>query len=375
MTMLVNREGDSIDPRLDASGWPEPSGPSAAHANDGSASPIPVEIRPLGVSDVPRLSRLDVLHALNQPEALAFGDHPLRSAAVSALPTGRARRPAFVATFGDRVVGYAAFRVAVPDGRWVLQALGASVGVYPAEPVWEELLVHAVRQAGLRGARTLYARAPWVTGASESLGGAGWTAYATETVFAANEARPAAGPPLRPRRQGSSDAWGVHQLYGLVAPRAVQQAEALTSRRWELPSGRVRGSGEVCGWVFEDGGSLVAYARTRSSRHGSLLEFLVHPEHREVTGRVIDGTLLALEGSGRGRAWCTVRGYQGELDGPLQERGFLPAFEQEVFVRYTTALVRRGAIETAPFTLDVRERVPRRAPTFLHGLADDGSGG
>ena len=344
-------------------------------SGDVEPDAIPAIVRPLGFRDLPRLRGLDTLHAVNQPDALVLGNNPLQQAIRAALPGQRGKRPAFVAESGERIIGYAGFRAVLPDGRWALQTLGASVGVYPAAPVWERILDYAVKQAGLRGVRSLYARVPWGVGASDTLVGSGWTIYASETIFLAHDARPLVRPTVRPRIQEPADTWAIHQLYSALTPRAVQHAEAFTSRRWELPKSNSRRGPQIRGWVFEADSTVLGYARALVGRRSSAIEMLIHPERRDLTGQIIDGTLFALGEHGGRRCYCTIRGYQSELAGPLQERGFAASFEQELLVRYTTATVRRAVVESVPFTLDVRERVPRRVPTFLHDTREDGSYG
>jgi hypothetical protein len=216
---------------------------------------------------------------------------------------------------------------------------------------------------------------PWAIGGGGALIRSGWNAYATETVFQAVEARSTGRTRLRPRVQEPADTWAIHQLYSAVTPRAVQAAEAFTSRRWEAPAARVRKEPAEVGLVFELDGVIVAHARALRGDRSRAVELMVHPDYRMITGDAIDGTLFALGSKGARRTWWTVRGYQSELTGPLQERSFSAAFEQELLVRYTTAMVRRAVTESSHFTLDVRERVPGRVPSFFHGSREDRSTG
>ena len=342
-------------------------------SGDVEADAIPTSVRPLGIRDIPRLRMLDTLHAVNQPDALVLAHHPLHSAVRSAIPGQRGKRPAFIAESGERIIGFVGFRAELPDGRWALQTLGASVGVYPAAPVWERILEYAVQQAGLRGVRSLHARIPWGVGASDSLVQAGWSIYASETIFQTPDTRPPGRPLIRPRLQEPADTWAIHQLYCAITPRSVQQAEAFTSRRWELPAGRPRRAPLVRGWVFEADSTVFGYVRALSGRRSSAIEVLIHPDRRDLAGPIIDGTLFALGDHGGRRSYCTIRGYQSELARPLQEKGFAASFEQELLVRYTTATVRRAVVESVPFSLDVRERVPQRAPTFLQDAQEGGN--
>ena len=101
----------------------------------------------------PGMLRLDVPDSLLLARAWMF-DFP------AALPVLRKERPAFVAIADGQLVGFVRFSPRRPDGRWVISAIGASTGVYAPEPVWEALLGHGVRAAGLRGVRRLFARVP-----------------------------------------------------------------------------------------------------------------------------------------------------------------------------------------------------------------------
>jgi hypothetical protein len=342
---------------------------------DAGTTTLPVTVRPLFLRDVPRLRALDTLYPLNQPEALVVGYGRSRSGLRAASPWGRRRRPAFVADAGDRLVGYAEFRSLLFDGRWMLTALGASVGVYDADPVWEALLPYAVRQAGLRGVKRLYGRIPWEARVSPAFRRLGWHPYATETVFLAHDLASVARSGLRPRRQDRTDTWAVHQLYAACVPREVQDAEAFTSHRWDVLRPGHTGRDAVGGWLFENDHQLVGYARVLSNGAHHAVELLVLPERRDLAGDVIDGVLAALGAHGVRRVYCAIRGYQAELSAPLGERGFLAVFEQELFVRYTTATVRRSVTEMVPFTLDVRDPVPGRVPTFFRPTSEDGSAG
>jgi hypothetical protein len=46
-------------------------------------------------------------------------------------------------------------------------------------------------------------------------------------------------------------------------------------------------------------------------------------------------------------------------------------FDQELFVKYTTANVRVPSLDSVPLHVEVREKLPQRVPTFLHGRPGD----
>ena len=357
-------DGAANDPGRDRRG-PDP-GPAP--------SILPLDVRAVGLVDLPGLRRLDVLHRLNQPETQLVPYSPLRAGLRAAVPGFRGRRPAFVACAGDRLVGFAQFVPVPPDQRWLLIALGASVGVFDAEPVWDALLTHAVRAAGLRGVKRLYARAPQGVPVAAALRALAWAPYASETIFAAHDLDrpPRRGSPLRP--QEPSDTWAIHQLYSAAVPREVQYAEAYTSHRWDARAHAARQRGvTVGGWLVEEGHHLIGYARASSRAGTHVIELVYHPERTEVLNDLIPGVLAALPDRPARRVYCAVRGYQAEAATALEDRGFAPMLEQELLVKYTTASVRLPVVETVPFHVEVRDKLPQRVPSFLHGQPRDES--
>jgi hypothetical protein len=362
--------------RRDDESRPRPE-QSAAEFADHAAGPrpdqIPLTVRAIRPRDVIAVARLKPLYRLHQPDLQLMDYGPLRWGVRSAAPLVGGRKPAFVARAGDRVVGFAQFAALPPDQRWVLLALGGSLGVYDVEPVWEELLAYAVRNAGLRGVKRLVARIPAELPVGRVLQRRGWHPFASETIYLARDPRPR-GASGRLRRQTQVDTWGVHQLYGVVAPRSVQEAEALTSHRWDVDAApRQRGVGATA-WVADEGHDIVAYigARWRGGTH--VLDVLIRPERRELLPALLDEAIARLPNRPR-RVLCALRGYQSELGAALEECGFDPALEQDVLLRYTTATVRAPAHEAFPFHVEVREKLPQRVPTFLQRRFDDGSSG
>ena len=366
--------------KADAAGAMSVSHPGVELDNQGtggneplSPATLPLDVRPVTFRDLAGLRRLDALYRLDQPDAQLVPFSALRAGLGGALPWRRGRRPTFVASSGDRLVGFAQFHPRRPDQRWVLIALGASVGVFDADPVWEALVAYGVRSAGLRGVKRLFARLPVAVGAGGALRRLGWTPYATEAVFVAHDmAIPARAP--RVRRQEPADTWAIHQLYSVTVPRPVQDAEALTSHHWEVVTGgSARREVRVVGSLIEDGHLVIGYARTTSRGRTHVLELVYHPDHSGVVDDLIDGALVGLPTGAGSRVFCTVRGYQTEAATRLEKRGFTPTLEQDLLIKYTTASARLPAFDAVPFHLEVRDKLPRRVPTFLHGRPGDRS--
>jgi len=343
-------------------------------ANASPPSILPLDVRGVRWRDLSGLRRLDTVYRLNQPESQLAPYSVLRSGLRASLPGARGRRPTFVANAGDRLVGYAQFQATGPDQRWLAVALGASVGVFDADPVWEALLLHAVRAAGLRGVKRLYARVPQAVPVAWVLRRQAWTPYAAETIFAAQDLRDVT-PSRIGRPQTPADTWAIHQLYSAAVPRGVQDAEAYTSHHWDPLVRRGGSTAKVAGWVIADGHQLIGYARTASRTGVHLLELVYHPDRREVLDDLIVGALAALPDRPARRVYCAVRGYQAEAATALEDRGFVPTLEQDLLVRYTTATARVPAVEAVSFHVEVRDKLPQRVPSFLHGRRRDGSVG
>src|SRR4051812_29603280 len=105
-----------------------------------------------------------------------------------------------------------------------------------AEDIWLGLLEELLVEAGERGIVRVFAKLPVDDEHMSIFRELGFVSYAREAIWgnlllSGGGARPPDGV-LRPQR--SVDAWNLMQLYRAVTPRVVQQAEALTSKQWQL---------------------------------------------------------------------------------------------------------------------------------------------
>jgi hypothetical protein len=98
-----------------------------------------------------------------------------------------------------------------------------------------------------------------------------------------------------------------------------------------------------------------------------------HPDRREVIGDLVDGALTHVVQHQPKRVYCALRSYQSEAEDALISRGFRPDLDQDLFLKYTTANVRVPNADSVPVHLEVREKMPQRVPTFLHGTTPDES--
>ncbi len=306
---------------------------------------------------------------LDQPARRLSSGQPFQAGLRELLPLVGSRVRVFVARLERRPVGYAVFSIANPDRRWVLDGIGANLGVYEMQPVWEELVNFGVVAAGLEGTKRLYARVPAGSDLTPVVRANGFSPYANEIVLGAptvslNHAT------SRVRRQHRSDVWAIHQLYMATVPQPVQYAEALTSHHWDI-NPRFSPSSIQAGWVIEEGYQIAAYMRAESRPDSHLLEFVIDPRHGDLFPQLIAGALADLATLAPRQVYVATRGYQQEFIQVLQDRGFSVQLEQQLHVKYTTAMARVPVATVVNFPQEVKESSGKRVPTFLRGSVKD----
>lgn len=328
-----------------------------------------LHVRKVRWTDVFAISSIRQRYLLNQPNTHWRGAAPTQLSLRRLLPFPASSARCFVAVADRRLVGYAIFDVVGADQRWVMEGIGANLGIYEAEPVLEELLRAAVISAGLEGTKRLYARVPAGSEILTAVRRAAFSPYATEAVLGASLV-PVTQASANVRRQTPGDVWSIHQLYMATVPRQVQYAEALTSHHWDLRS-RTSAGARYRGWLVEDGYQTVAYLRVESSSGQHVLECLVHPDYRDVFPRLIATACAELGALAARRVLAVIRGYQSELLADVFGLGFTLQLEQDVHVKYTTVPARTAVPASISLGVDVKEPVGKRVPTFLHGQPSD----
>lgn len=329
-----------------------------------------LEIRQARLGDLRGLRHVDHVLRLLQPDAQLMPYSPLRGAMTAVAPGLRGRRPFFIVRESRRVVGFAHFQPVAPDQRWHVLAVGSVEPDDRSTAIWDAVLTYGIRSAGLRGVKRLYARAPRGTEIGLALRAISWLPYASETIFAAYDFTP--GPvDYSVRPQGPADTWSIHQLYNTAVPRDVHYAEAFTSHRWEIPRHRGRLNMTVQGWIAEEDHHVIGYARTTSNAGTHVLEVVYEPGRADCLRTLLDAAVAGLATPRVRRLYASVRSYQAELASALQARGFAPVLEQDLHVKYTTVQLRSPATEAVPFHVEVRDVLPKRVPSFLHGPPRD----
>jgi hypothetical protein len=332
---------------------------------DNLSESLSVRVRPVGLTDLPRLASFEKTYPLFQPEQSLKAYRVWSSSLRAKTPRSHTRPAVLVAESNGRLIAFADFRPMGHDRRWCLVALGAATGVFDPTPIWSEIILAGVRKAALNGVKRLYARACPETNAEVALRRAGYQPYANETIFVADSPIPLTGD-ARAREQDSSDTWSIHQLYNASVPREVLHAEAFTSHKWEIQNSRRPGSQVVAGWLIEEPSGPVAYARTVSSGDAHTIDLIFQPGRLDQGVALVDATLRRLRHERKvSRVFISVRGYASEIESALLKRGFTPGLSQNLLVKYTAVPVRAVVTEAAGQPLEIGERIPSRAPSIL----------
>jgi len=341
--------------------------------HDSNDPQINLDVGRVGWADLIALKSIRQRFFLNQPVRRLSAGNPFQAGIRQLLPLLPSDDRVLVARTERRPVGYAVFAVVDPDRRWVLEGIGANLGIYTMQPVWEELMQAGVVAAGLEGTKRLYARVPSGSDLTPAIRASGFMPYANEIVLGA-PMRSLLHATSRVRRQHRSDVWSIHQLYMATVPQPVQYADALTSHHWDI-NPRFSASAIQAGWIIDDANRVVAYLRAESQPDAHVLEFVIDPRHGSLFPQLIAGALADLASMAPRQVYVLARGYQQEFIRPLLDRGFSIQLEQDLYVKYTTALARAPAATVVNFPQDVKEPAGKRAPTFLNGSSGEPASG
>jgi hypothetical protein len=309
-------------------------------------------IRPFRLRDVGLVNRLqrDGV-SLDLETSLTHPRSPLTTAMVSLLLLSRSSASTYIINHKEEtghLLGLAQMRRR--PGRpehvivFIAPALTSGNG---AHAIWQRLLTHLCVKAGERGGQRLYAGLPADGEEYQIFRHVGFTAYAQEDVFqlTANTSQPKDIEPLPLRRQRSRDSWGLQQLYGIITPRAVQNAEGSAQAQWEL-SGRGWGSyPSRRGYVWESRGEIWAALQIHSIRAGHWLRMLLHPDALDQADALVAAALSRAHCTPGQKLYCAVRTYEAGIPSALGAWGFQLVGSQTLVVKHTTVWAREPAAQ------------------------------
>lgn len=239
---------------------------------------------------------------------------------------------------------------------------------------WQLLLESLCRGRGERGVQRIFAKLPAEAEAeAEVFREVGFRVYTQEHVFRLPRPGDIGAPsdPIRLRSWESTDAWGVHRLYCLGAPRFVQQAEHLPGQIGECAtSDWAQGSHEER-FVWDHNGEIAAYLRLLEGEEGHWLHLLVHPDHTEHVDALVRLGIARLERYAPRPIYCAVRTYETNLASALKAAGFQPYQTRFLLVKQTAVRIRQKIFEPLPQVEGV-EAAPTASARLSHRKRREG---
>ncbi|MFQ5593726.1 MAG: hypothetical protein ACE5HA_06220 [Anaerolineae bacterium] len=239
---------------------------------------------------------------------------------------------------------------------------------------WQLLLETLCRGQGERGVQRIFAKLPAEAEAeAEVFRVVGFRVYTQEHVF--KLPRPTKedilSSQIRLRKWESKDAWGIHRLYCMGAPRFVQQAEHLPGQIGECAtSDWAQGSHEER-YVWYQNGEIAAYLRLLGGERGQWLHLLLHPDHTDHTEVLVRFGVGRLAEHGPRPVYCAVRTYETDLFSALKTIGFEQQLTRFLLVKQTTVQIRQKIFEPIPQVEGV-EAAPTASARISHVKRRDG---
>lgn len=325
-----------------------------------------IDVRPIRIRDLLRLRSMRADALMPDQSNGPLGQRMPDPWAV--LPGSRRTRRSFVAFVDGSAAGLVDLIADPANHRWVLSRVLTSRNVpsdereFGRERVWQEMMLQAIRSAGLARIKRIHAVLDDEAPIIESLIQTGFSQYAQDTVMT-SPMLSSDGPTGLIRRQDPSDVWAIHQLYHSVTPRPVQYSEALTSNYW---SRVVPGQQASRGYVVEDGLEVVAHCRVTFGRNGPTMNVMVAPDALELVCPVVQEVAADVGRQNNGRYSVVVPDYLQEYGGQLAILGFEPSRRQTRLVKHTVVARRMQFRGVEELVKDSPERVAAGSPGLYY---------
>jgi len=314
-------------------------------------------IRPFGLRHIPILYRLqNESTVLDLEHALMRSRSPLWAALLGhgSLAEGPFCTVVF-STLGDAgaLGGFAQARLRAGGEEADLVRLAPTLDAPGAERIWRGLLSGMGAHLAHLGVQRVFVRLSDEMEAAHLFLDAGFALYTREDVFQLRELPPqSAVGLLEPADEDCR--WGIGRLYAAVTPKTVRAAEGLTN------AGAAQGFiADDASYVWKQGDEILAHVGVGYGGGVCWLRMLIHPEHAARADDVIRDALAHVPRRTR-TVFCSVRAYQVNLRGPLQDAGFRFVTSQSVLVRQNAVPVREA--QTVP-AVAFDKRAEARTPT------------
>ena len=270
--------------------------------------------------------------------------HPLERALEQwfSFATGR---HTWISVKGARLRGLVSARTRGAKTAWELDYV---IDAADDEPqVLMGLLERVVDDAGRAGAEKIFLRVAAESDVARTATSAGFAAYLTEYLLAADGPRevPARDEAHRLRRWSRADAYATFRLYNIWTPEPVRRVEAATFREWQAARERIAPKGTQQR-VIEQKGRVTGWLRAAATGETGRFEIMAEPARGEILDVLIDAALERL--SEQSRLFTLVPEFAPSLRERLLARGFE---EREEFVVLARRTVRPVPVpELAPAT-------------------------
>ncbi|MEW6231570.1 MAG: hypothetical protein AB1566_04535 [Chloroflexota bacterium] len=315
-------------------------------------------IRAAGVGDIIALKQLRQYMPISVNGATSPSAWTSLLALSSAFPPGGRTTVSLVYVENGQLWGSVQARARRKRHEWEIISLSGIGQVNDSpellpEKVFASLLEQLARILGERGAMRIFAKSPGDVPGFAAFALAGYSVYGHEDLFRLDGASAlgvrGATPPfaqepglpegatIRPQRD--DDAWPIHQLYGSITPKVMQQAQGLSSDDWGLPKGRWPGNlftSKEGRYVLEVEGQVQGFVL--ATRATNTLEIMVHPEAYHHAAALLRQGLSELAPAAG--IYCALPEHQGGLSHVLEETGFRHLGSQALLVKHMVTRIR-----------------------------------
>jgi hypothetical protein len=184
----------------------------------------------------------------------------------------------------------------------------------------QTLLEHMFVQVGDRGAIYFLAEVNEESVVFESLRQAGFAIYARQRIWQLDGEPAGEVVDTAWRRSTNRDILGIRTLYNDLVPGLVQQVEPPPTE-------------ESPGIVYRQGDEVLAYIETKFGPRGIWIQPFIHPDVKEVSGRLVD-FIQSIQNRHARPIYVSVRSYQSWLEGAMKDLAAQPGPHQAVMVKH-----------------------------------------
>jgi hypothetical protein len=284
-------------------------------------------IRPLDLLDIPIITRYrnDVL-TLDSARALTRG-HPLGAMGLLAYVNPARHLYAAVANGGDSVL---LGGIIHSRGDTFAKLLYLAPSSHLKDRQLPELIEHLAAQAGEWNAFHVLAEVDETSSVFPALRMAGFSVYAWQklwdvSLIGKTEPNHKSGW----ERVQSVDLSAVQSLHYQIVPPLLHPIEPAPNR--------------VTGFVHSE--NMKCYASVASGMYGIVLTPLIHPDERDVSGKIA-ALVAGISDRGR-RVYLNVRSYQTWLEPALEDLGAQALPRQAVMVKHLARMVKETQLARA----------------------------